>query len=728
MTTAAAEELTKQITVKNTLAPVGYFLTRPVRLIRGYDREYIRPDLTAGITVAVILLPQAIAFALIADLPPEMGLYAAVIGGLAGALWGSSDQLHTGPTNAISLLVFSSLASVAAVGSPEYIVAASMLALLVGIFQLVLGLARLGVLVNFVSHSVIVGFATGAAVLIAIRQIKPLLGLEYESHSVLEILTGAVTHLYEINPATAAIGIGTIVFLVVMRRINPKIPAALLAMILGSIIVYAFDLVARDVDVIGLLPSGFPPVSAPVLDWDLISSLAAGVIAVGAIGLVESTAISKSISAQTRQRLDSNQEFVGQGMANVFVGLFSGYPVAGSFSRSAVNFRAGARSPIAVIFSAIFVLLAMQFLGPFAAYLPRSALAGVLMVTAYYMIDQPEIRRILRGGRGDAVIMVVTFLGTLLLHLETAVLIGIALSFARYIMRTSTPRVHAVVPDESFNHFTYDPGRPECPQLGIIEILGDLYFGAVNYVEDFILDHSASNPNQLYLLLRMHNVNNMDFSGVHMLENIVRYYRERGGDVFMIRVSYRVRQRMVDTGFDEYLGEDHFLNEDNAISDLFYHVLNPAACIYECPVRVFQECQNLPKRLDLIELDLDSGLSTTDIHWIDAQELWEGLHTRTPDEMPLIVDVREPREFRQGHIVEALSLPLTKFKEGDPGLPKDREIVLVCRTSRRSRLAAGALHKLGHENLTILIGGMTSWESADLLEAVEAFPGNGGSK
>jgi SulP family sulfate permease len=603
-----------------------------------------------------------------------------------------------------------------------------MLALLVGIFQLVLGLARLGVLVNFVSHSVIVGFATGAAVLIAIRQIKPLLGLEYESHSVLEILTGALTHLYEINPATAAIGIGTVVFLVVMRRINPKIPAALLVMILASIIVYAFDLVSRDVDVIGLLPSGFPPVSAPVLDWDLISSLAAGVIAVGAIGLVESTAISKSISAQTRQRLDSNQEFVGQGMANVMVGLFSGYPVAGSFSRSAVNFRAGARSPIAVIFSAIFVLLAMQFLGPFAAYLPRSALAGVLMVTAYYMIDQPEIRRILRGGRGDAVIMVVTFLGTLLLHLETAVLIGIALSFARYIMRTSTPRVHAVVPDDGFNHFTYDPDRPECPQLGIIEILGDLYFGAVNYVEDFILDHSADNPNQLYLMLRMHNVNNMDFSGVHMLENVVRYYRERGGDVFMIRVSYRVRQRMVDTGFDEYLGQDHFLDEDSAISDLFYHVLNPAACIYECPVRVFQECQNLPKRLDLIELDLDSGLSTTDIHWIDAQELWEGLHTRTPDEMPFIVDVREPREFRQGHIVEALSLPLTQFKEGDPGLPKDREIVLVCRTSRRSRLAAGALHKLGHDNLTILNGGMTSWESADLLEAVESFPENGGAK
>lgn len=728
MTTAAAEELSKQITIKNTLAPAGHFLTRPIRLFRGYERADIRPDLMAGITVAVILLPQAIAFALIADLPPAMGLYAAVIGGLAGALWGSSHQLHTGPTNAISLLVFSSLAGVAAVGSPEYIMAASMLALLVGLFQLMLGLARLGVLVNFVSHSVIVGFATGAAVLIAIRQIKPLLGLEFESHSVLEIFQGIATNLTEINPYTAAIGIGTILFMVVARRISPKIPAALLVMVLASLVVYTFDLVAEDVDVIGLLPSGLPPLSMPVMDWDLISSLAAGVIAVGAIGLVESAAISKSISAQTRQRLDSNQEFVGQGMANVLVGLFSGYPVAGSFSRSAVNFRAGARTQVAVIFSSIVVLLAMQFMGPFAAYLPRSALAGVLIVTAYRMIDMHEIMRILRGGRGDAVIMVVTFFGTLLLHLETAVLIGIALSFARYIMRTSTPRIHAVVPDDSFNHLVYEPDNPECPQLGIIEILGDLYFGAVNYVEDFILDHSTRNPEQQFLLLRMNYVNNCDFSGIHMLENVVQYYRERGGDVFMMRVSRNVFQRMVDTGFDQTLGEDHFLNEDEAISDIFYHVLNPAACIYECPLRVFRECQNLPKRLDLIEIDFEQPLNIDDFRWIDAQDLWQDLHRLSGDKLPVIVDVREPREYRQGHIAEALSVPLTKFNADTLALPKEREIVLVCRTSRRSTIAAGALQKLGYEQLTILDGGMTAWESAGLLEAVDAFPENGGSR
>ena len=312
--------------------------------------------------------------------------------------------------------------------------------------------------------------------------------------------------------------------------------------------------------------------------------------------------------------------------------------------------------------------------------------------------------RILRGGRGDAVIMVVTLLGTLLLHLETAVLLGIALSFARYIMRTSTPRVHAVVPEEGFNHFTYDPDRPECPQLGIIEILGDLYFGAVNYVEDFILDHSAQHPDQIYLLLRMHNVNNLDFSGVHMLENVVRSLsRARRRCLHGARQASVMGQRMTDTGFDEYLGQDHFLNEDSAISDLFYHVLNPAGCIYECPYRVFRECQNLPKRLDLIDIGTrerrrHAGSSIGLMPRI-CGTIFTG-ERRTKCQSSSMCASRE--NTVRATLRRRFRCRLTLFKEGDPGLPQDREIVLVCRTSRRSRLAAGALQKLGYENLTIL--------------------------
>jgi len=717
-----AQESQVRFALKTPLAPIGKYLTEPIRLFRTYELSNFRPDLMAGLTVAVILLPQAIAFALIAELPPQMGLYAAVVGGIVGALWGSSNQIHNGPTNAISLLVLSTLSSTAIPGTPEYIVAASMLALMVGIFQLILGLARLGVLVNFVSHSVIVGFASGAGVLILIKQIGPLLGLTPVGEHIAESTLGLILDIPESHLLTAAIGIGTIAFLIIVNRLNPNLPAALMAMIIASLIVYPFRLDLLGVSVIGSLPSGFPPMTDfQNIDFDLLGQLLTGAIAVGAIGLVESTAISKSVSVQTRQRLDSNQEFVGQGMANALTGLFSGYPVAGSFSRTAVNFRAGARTRIAAILASTLVLVAMQFLGPFARYLPRSALAGVLIVTAYGMIDQGEIRRILRGGRGDAVIMVVTFLGTLFLHIETAVLIGILFSFVRYIMHTSTPRVHTVVPDETFKHFAFDSERDDCPQLGIVEILGDLYFGAVNYVEDFILDLAAQNPDQRYLLIRMHNVNNADFSGIHMLENVVRTYRDRGGDVFLVRVSFRVMQRMKDTEFDQYLGLDHLLDEDIAISHLFYRVLDPAVCIYECPIRVFKECQNLPKRLDLIGFTLDRDLSQKDYATIDAKDLWTRLNELEPEQLPDLIDVREPREFRNGHINGARSVPLPLITSMDPTLAKDRPIIIVCRSGRRSRQAVSILSSSGHSNVSILQGGMLAWESAGLLEAIDAY-------
>ena len=730
-TSSYTEKLGEQINIKASLRPIVRYLSDPIYLFRGYDRENLRPDLMAGLTVAVILLPQAIAFALIAELPPEMGLYAAIIGGIAGALWGSSNQIHNGPTNAISLLVLSTLSSTAVPGTPEYIVAAATLALMVGVIQLLLGMARLGVLVNFVSHSVIVGFASGAGVLILIKQLAPLLGLSIDAHSTLETATGVILNVPGSHLLTAAIGIGTILFLVVMARLKPGFPGALVAMILASLAVFLLGLILGEeqlgIATIGTLPRGFPPpTDLSLINMDLAQQLVTGAIAVAAIGLVESTAISKSVAAQTRQRLDSNQEFVGQGMANSLTGLFSGYPVAGSFSRTAVNFRAGAQTRLSAIIASLFVLLGMQFLGPVSSYLPRSALAGVLIVTAYRMIDQEEIRRILTGSTGDAVIMVVTFLGTLFLHIETAVLLGILLSFIRYVMRTSTPRIQAVVPDDSYKHFGHDPERPVCPQLGVIEILGSLYFGAVNYVEDFILNFAAKHPEQRYLLIRMHNVNNCDFSGIHMLESIVRTYRERGGDVFLVRATERVRQSMEKTGFDKHLGLENYLEEDKAISQIFYHVLDPAMCIYECPVRVFKECQNLPKRLDLIGILPEKG-SLPDLVTIAPNELWTELHDGKNQKQPTVIDVREPREYRRGHIAEAKSVPLPQVAALASTLEKEQPIVMVCRTSRRSRRAARTLITNGFSDVSILDGGMVAWESAGLLEAIDTFAtrGNG---
>jgi SulP family sulfate permease len=596
-------ELRAKVDVGRSLKPIPYYLARPARLFSSYDRENARPDIVAGLTIAVILLPQAIAYALVAELPPVMGLYTAFIGAIVGAMWGSSNQAHTGPTNAISLLVLSTLIPSFAPGSVDYIIAAGLLAIMAGFFQFVLGLARLGMLVNFVSHSVIVGFAAGAGVLIAVRQIAPLLGLQVSAHSLAGTVADIVTELPEVNAPTAALGIGSIVLIVILRKINPRIPGALIAMVVASLLVFVFDLDEEGVAVIGELPKSLPPlISFSQINLASVRQLSTGALAVAAIGLVETMAISRSIATRTGQRLDSNQEFVGQGMANMAAGLFSGYACSGSFTRSAVNYNSGGKSPVAAVSSGIFVLILMLALAPLAAYLPRSALAGVLIVVSIGMINRKEIARIWRGTRGDAIIMLVTFLATLFSELSFAILFGILLSFALYIIRTSTPRVRQVVPDKEFTHFAHQPQQPACPQLGVIDIMGDLYFGAVKHVEEAIFQHIEEQPDQRFLLIRMHNVNHCDFSGIHMLESVVHTFRERGGDVFMVRVDSRVDRVMNTTGFTDTLGSQHFLSSDRAIDYLFHHVLDPAFCIYECPFRVFKECQNLPKQLFMAEI------------------------------------------------------------------------------------------------------------------------------
>jgi SulP family sulfate permease len=453
----------------------------------------------------------------------------------------------------------------------------------------------------------------------------------------------------------------------------------------------------------------------------LIGQLSTGALAISAIGLVEAMSIARSIASQTGQRLDSNQEFVGQGLANIACGFFSGYTCSGSFTRSAVNYQAGAKTPLSNVFCGVFVLAVMLAFGWLAAFIPLAALAGVVIVIALGLIDRKEMIRIWIGGRGDRVIMVVTLLATLLLPLQFAVLSGILMSLAYYLLQTSTPQVRTVVPDENFEYMVHRLDLPCCPQLGIVEILGDMYFGAVYHIEGGIMENLECYPDQRYLLLRMFSVEHCDISGIHALESIVRIYRERGGDVYISRYQEPVLEIMNTTGFCEVLGVDHFLGRDhNALGYLFYRVLDPAICIYECPVRVFKECQNLPKRLDLVGQDLHTDIPTYEVAFIEPSQLWAELHTDAP---PQLVDVREPREYRQGHIQQALSHPFPKLLAGDLPFQKERRMALVCRGGRRSMRAACLLYERGFDRVVVLRGGMLAWEAANLFEAIEEKEG-----
>jgi sulfate permease, SulP family len=695
------------------------FFTRPARAFTDIKAAALRADLLAGLTVAVIMLPQAIAYAMIAELPPQTGLFAAIVASIVGALWGSSRHLHTGPTNAISLLALAALLNVAEPGSPEFLVAAGYMALMVGAVQIVAGLARMGALVNFVSDSVVVGFTTGAGVLISVNQLRHLLRLNLESRpEFYETVRGVITHLDETHWPSLILGLGALGLIIVIRVLRPRWPSSLIGMIAAAVSVWALGLNEQGVRVLGEIPRSLPPLAdLPLLDGDLIFRLAPGAMAVAAIGLVEAMSIARAVSSQSGQRLDSNQEFVGQGLANVASGLFSGYAVSGSFTRSAVNHEAGARTPLAGVFSGAWVLLAMLLLAPLAIYLPNTALAAVLLVTAYSMIEWHEIRRIARISVGDSIIMFSTMGATLIFPLEFAVLSGVFVSFARYLITTSTPSVQAMCPDLDYSHLVPARTRPPCPQLAIVEVSGSLYFGAVNHVEDALADMRRQQPGQIFLILRLDHVDHIDISGIHMLESIVRRYRGRGGDVFIDSVRPPVLYMMYQSGFIRTLGRKNLMTGGNVIGELFHHVLHPGICIYECEHRVFAECQALPKHEESVDHELIGGFAHDPVPEILPHEVKDALDA-DPGSI-VLVDVGEMKEFMRWHISEASNEPLPRFSREEFALERDRKLVLISRVGRRSELALRILLGLGYENAYNMKGGMLAWEAAGYPIAVE---------
>lgn len=706
------------------LSTLPRLFLRPVAILRGYRRGDLQPDLVAGITVAIISLPQAIAYGLVAGLTPQMGLYTAIVAPIVGALWGSSRQLQSSPTTALSLLVFASLSATTARGdTPNVLVAAGLLAVVAGLFQLIMGVARLGMLVNFVSDAVIVGFAAGAGIQIASGEFRPLFGVNFTSRNLPQTLERLALNLPQTHVPTLLLGLGTLLLMLALRRWKPKWPATVICLVIASVVLFLLRLDRLGVKVIGRLPRSFPPPTAlPIFNLTLLAELAPGAMAIAALGLIQSMATARSLAAQTGERLDNNQEFVGQGLSNIACGFLSGYPAGGSLSCSAINAEAGARTPVAALLSGVFTLVGMVALAPFGVYLPRAALSGVLIVVGFAMINRRQIVHIWRSSRGDAWIMLATFLGTLFLRIDFAVLAGILMSLAYYILKTSAPRVSPMVPDANFRHWVVQGERPACPQLAIMDVRGDLYFGAVSHIDEAIHQHRAKHPTQRFLLLRMHSVNYCDISGIRMLESIVRAYREQHGDVFMVRVQESVLRLMRVTGFYDHLGADHFLPEDEAVEHLFYKVLDPAICIYESGVRVFRECQNLPRPEYAIQIPLQAAMAGGGIIRQDGlptvapRTLWQQLHSPTP---PLVVDVREPREYKQGHIPQAQLAPLSTLLKEPPDLTNDRPVVLVCRTGRRSARAASLIKANGSQGVAVLEGGMLAWEAAGLLEAID---------
>ena len=398
------------------------------------SRPIVRQDFFAGLTGAVVVLPQGVAFAGIAGLPPQYGLYTAMVPAIIAALFGSSYHLISGPTTAISIVVFATLMPLAEPSSQPFIVLALTLAFMVGVIQFSLGLARLGTVVHFVSHSVVVGFTSGAAILIATSQMKHLLGVALpRGESFLDTWIALFHSLPEVNVYTFAVGLTTLGTVLVIQKFFPKWPNMLLGMGVGALLAAALGAEEHSIALLGPLPDGLPPFSIPDLSFATVRQLSSGALAIAVLGLIEAVSIARSVASQSGQRLDGNREFIGQGLSNIVGSFFSAYPSSGSFTRSGVNFRAGAKTPLAALFSAVVLMLIVLLVAPFAAYLPIAAMAGVILKVAYNLIDFHHIQTIIRLTKPGMVVMLVTFFATLFLELEIAIYVGVLLSLSFYL-------------------------------------------------------------------------------------------------------------------------------------------------------------------------------------------------------------------------------------------------------------------------------------------------------
>jgi SulP family sulfate permease len=697
-----------------TVASYARSFARPLEILRGYRRRYIRHDLVAGATVAVLAIPQCIAYAAIAGLPPVYGLYTAVVATIAGALWGSSRHLSTGPTNAISILVLSILTPLAAIGGAEYLMAASAMAVMVGVLCIAFGFAGLGMLVNFASRSVLLGFTAGAGVLIAAGQLRNLFNVDIpRSPHLLHTLVNLAKNLDQIHLTSLALGGVTVLVILLIDGFTRRLPGSLLALMGAGAAVAALGADRLGIAVVGEVPRAMPRVTEFSVGWmferDIGGALLMGALAVAALGLVEAISIAREIARQSGDGLDVNQELVGQGMANIAAGLFGGYASSGSFTRSAVNYQSGARSQMSSVFCGLLILAGVLAFGPLAAYLPRAGLAGMIMLIAYRMVDWRGVRRVLRGSRSETGIMVSTFVATLVVPLEFAVLAGVILSLAIYIYQSSLPTVEAVVPDENFHQFVVRPDAAVCPQLGIVKIKGSLFFGAATHVEDALIENFEVNPGQTVLLLWMHGVDRCDLSGIDVLEGILRMYRGAGGDLYLTHVRPAVRDFMRLTGFEHMVGSDRFLEPDDAVEYLFNEVIDSAVCCYECEHRVFAECQPLVKHPYDGRLPTSSGRLLFPLKHLKVADFEDAV--AEAGDRALLIDVREPEEYARGHLPNSRLLPLRDVVGAIGDLPRDRPIFLVSRSGRRSTRAMRLIVDLGYEEVFNLKGGILSWKA-----------------
>jgi SulP family sulfate permease len=554
-----------------------------------YRRQDLVGDLMAGIIVTIMLVPQSMAYALLAGLPPQVGLYASIVPLIIYGLLGTSRTLAVGPVAIMSLLTAAAIGQLAEAGSADYVTLALILALLLGGLQILMGLFRVGFLVNFLSHPVLSGFTSAAAIVIGTSQLKHIMGISIPStESVFELLRYAFEHAAESNLLALGIGLGGVAILFYfkdalgrqLKRMGVAdaliVPITrggpLVLVILGTLLVWGLQLgQTAGIKVVGSIPAGLPPLTVPTFDWARWQALLPTAITLAFVGFMESISVAKSLASKRRQKVDADQELLALGAANVGAAFTGGYPVTGGFSRSVVNFTAGANTGLASMITAGLIALTVIFLTPIFYFLPQAVLAAIVIVAVSTLVDLKTPRHVWHYNKADAAAWLITFVAVLAVGVETGIIVGVIATVVLYLWRTSRPHI-AIVGQVGATETYRNVLRHEvktCPHVVAVRVDESLYFANTKYMEDTLLRVIAERPEVKHLLLIGSAVNFIDFSALETLEALRQELRDAGVQLHLADIKGPVMDRLKTSGFIEHIGADHvYLSTHEAMMSL----------------------------------------------------------------------------------------------------------------------------------------------------------------
>ncbi|PJA60937.1 MAG: sodium-independent anion transporter [Rhodobacterales bacterium CG_4_9_14_3_um_filter_71_31] len=554
-----------------------------------YDRDTATSDAVAAVIVTIMLIPQSLAYAMLAGLPPEVGLYASIAPLILYAVFGTSRALAVGPVAVVSLMTAAAVGQVAAQGTPEYWGAAIALALMSGLMLTAMGLLRLGFMANFLSHPVISGFITASGIIIAASQLKHILGVKAGGHNLAEVLASLAQTIGDANPITAVIGVSVAAFLfwarkrlkplLIAKGLRPRLADVIakagpvMAVAASTLAVWGLGLHERGVAIVGAIPSGLPPLALPSLDPALWSSLAVSALLISVVGFVESVSVAQTLAAKRRQRIVPDQELIGLGAANIGAAFTGGFPVTGGFARSVVNFDAGAETPAAGAFTAVGILLAALLLTPLLYFLPVATLAATIIVAVLSLVDLGSLRRTWAYSRPDFAAQLATIALTLGFGVEAGILAGVGLSIFLHLYTSSRPHVAVLGLVPGSEHFRNIRRHDvvTAPHVLMMRIDESLYFANARFLEDHVADAVAADPALRHVVLMCSAVNEIDASALESLEAIDQRLKAAGLRLHLSEVKGPVMDRLKRTDFLDHLSGDVFLTQYDA-----FHALAPA--------------------------------------------------------------------------------------------------------------------------------------------------------